>query len=283
MRIIFYNNFHNGDLHYSRQFVKDIISKLNAKDVYYSHKNNKNVLKDIDMNYSNIPYDNKNQVSYDNDNILINTWIGQCGAKYLIGEKSKDCSLYSNYNMFNDIYNTLNIKIENIEFYTPTIDFSKLQTYNIDSFLNDHKKNVLICNGDVCSGQCPNFSFNTIINKLSSEFPNVNFILTNKYQSVGNNIFFTNDIININDCDLNEISYLSTFCDIIVGRASGPHAFTHIKDNYNNPNKTFISFTNKKTEGNWYDSDICNMIWSDNFNEINIYNTLKNELIKINE
>ena len=34
-RIYFYNTFHNGDVHYSRTFVRDIMNKLGDNDYYY--------------------------------------------------------------------------------------------------------------------------------------------------------------------------------------------------------------------------------------------------------
>jgi hypothetical protein len=65
------------------------------------------------------------------------------------------------------------------------------------------------------------------------------------------NIKYTKDIINIRDNDLNEISYISTFCDIIIGRGSGPYCFSTIKSNLLNKNKIFIGFTNLIEDAKW--------------------------------
>ncbi len=279
MRIIFFNHYHNGDIHYSREFIKDIIRKTSADEYCYYHINKSNLLKDIDVAYGDPQnIDRQKQIIEVSDNIFINTWIGQCGAKYI----TKDCSIYSNYNMYKDIFNFLNIEIEELEYYLPSINYDKLDTINIEDFLSKNKnKKILICNGSVLSGQCPNFSFDQIIFDLSLDFPNIDFILTNKINISNFNIFFTDNIINIPLSDLNEISYLSTKCDIIVGRASGPHAFTHIKENYNNINKTYISFADKILEGNWYSSDKCKQIWSNNYDESLIKETIKKELEKL--
>lgn len=276
--LFFYNAYHNGDIHYSREFVKDIMSKLNIPNVCYLHNNNKSILKDLNISYTHLNNynicDTQKQIIEIGDNLFINTWVGQLGSKYL----KQDCTIYSNYEMYKDIYKQLNIEIEDLDFYLPQIDFSKIDNKNIiDAFVNKYedKKKILVCNGNVFSGQCPNFSFDNIVKKLQTLSNEYIFILTN--DSDITNVFFTKYITKL-DYDLNEISYLSTKCDIIVGRASGPHAFTHIKQNYFNENKTFIAFTSKRSEGNWYNSEICDQEWSNDFSEENIYNVIKNKM-----
>lgn len=274
MKVIFYNNFHNGDIHYSREFVKDIMKKLPENEYYYSHRNHNNLLKDIkNIRHINVPLDNSSQIQFKDNMILINTWIGQCSAKYL----TQDCSLYSNYNMYQDIYKLLGIEIENIEFYIPSIDFCFVEKNGIDNFSFKSKK-VLICNGTIYSDQCPPFSFDYCINILSDKFSDIDFILTSESTIKKDNVHYTSNIIKINGNDLNEIAYLSTQCNVIVGRASGPHAFTHIKENFNNPDKIFISFTYKKNEGMWYDNNICQQIWSDDFSGQNIIKVIENKI-----
>jgi hypothetical protein len=51
------------------------------------------------------------------------------------------------------------------------------------------------------------------------------------------------DIIQQEGCDLNEISYLSTFCNMIIGRGSGPQTFSITKRNLNDPDKIFVFLT----------------------------------------
>jgi hypothetical protein len=50
--------------------------------------------------------------------------------------------------------------------------------------------------------------------------------------------------------NLNELSFLSTKCDIVVGRGSGPYIFFQTKDNLFNRHKSIISFTDNKNTGN---------------------------------
>jgi len=281
MNLIFYNNFHNGDIHYSREFVKDIINKTNFDKYFYNHQNHNTLLKDINIEYlqGKKYYDNsfnQKQIFNDGIDIVVNTWIGQVNVKYL-KKTNKSCSLYSNYEMFKDIYNYLKINIEKIEYYIPKIDWTYINKLNIDNYIkNNNYKKVLICNGVVLSGQCPQFDLNNIIEILSNEFTNIDFIITdNKIKS--KNIIYTGDIIQQNKSDLNEISYLSKYCDIIIGRASGPFAFCHIRENFENKNKIFIGFTNNRYDSNWYEEVYCKQIWSDKYN--NIYGEIKKQLM----
>jgi hypothetical protein len=89
------------------------------------------------------------------------------------------------------------------------------------------------------------------------------------------NVVFTNDIIKSNECDLNEISYLSTFCDIIVGRNSGPFCFASTKNNLKDPNKTFYAFGNKETDCFVYEVDVeCKFIFE-------YFNTLEDIIMSL--
>ncbi len=54
-------------------------------------------------------------------------------------------------------------------------------------------------------------------------------------------MIYTNNIIRM-DSDLNEIGYLAKFCNIIVGRPSGPYCFSMHKETFVK-NKTFITIS----------------------------------------
>jgi len=61
MELIFYNNYHNGDIHLSRNFVKDIIKKTNYDKYSYIHNNSSTILKDI----NNLTYIKASKELYD--------------------------------------------------------------------------------------------------------------------------------------------------------------------------------------------------------------------------
>ena len=269
--IFFYNNFHNGDVFYSKEFVRDIKNKI-GKSHYYIHNNDFSILKDFDIEQirKNTP-DNQLSLSKKDNELYINTWIGQAGAKYL----QFDCSLKSNYLMYCDIYKALGIEIEPIGFYIPTVNFDKVNKTIID------KNCILVCNNDVHSGQSSNFDFDAIISVLANKYQNLKFIMTNDTQLSRENITTVGNIIGSNDRNLLEISYLSTQADIIIGRGSGPFCFSHIQDNIKNTNKSFITFTYKEDEGKWVpDSESqADQFWFNDFDTRKIINSIESVIV----
>jgi hypothetical protein len=275
--VYFFNNYHNGDVFYSKEFIKDIKNKLGINH-YYCHNNDFSILKDVDVDQIRkyTPH-NDTSVIQIGDDLYINTWIGQQNFKYL----TYGCSLKSNYILFCDIYNQLNISINPMEFYIPTVDFQKIETKNIDNFIQSNKRYVLVCNNSVWSGQSENFDFDPIIDYLSNIYPNITFIMTNDSFLQKSNIITVNNILNYSN-NLLEISYLSTKVDVIIGRASGPFCFTHIKENMENPNKIFICFSYYENESKWILDKNCQakQYWSNIFDDLFIRKYLKNILQK---
>ena len=245
MNLYFYNFWHNGDVHYSREFVKDIISKTKFDNYFYAHNNKFGLLKDIEK-LKEIEFDligdnklNTLNCFKKNDDIFVNTWVGQMNMKYL----TYGININSNYMIYNDIYKFLNIDLGDIKNYIPQINFNYANKKNIDLFFENKSKNILICNGKICSNQSTQQNFEPIIFKLAENFSNFNFIFTDNSDKIyANNIFYTDDIIGIDilkKTDLLEVSYLSTFCDIIIGKESGPFAFSTIEKNLMNDKKTW--------------------------------------------
>jgi len=245
--IYFYNHFHNGDVFYSKEFVRDIKSKI-GNSHYYIHYNDFSILKDFDIEQirDNTP-DRKFSLSKKDNNLYINTWVGQAEAKYL----KYNCSLKSNYLIYLDIYKSLGIEIQPIGFYIPSVDFNNVQKINID------KNSILVCNNNVHSGQSDNFDFDPVIDVLSNKYKNIIFIITNDTKLNKSNIKKVKDLLGYDMNNLLETSYISTQTDIIIGRGSGPYCFSHIKENMKNPNKTFIVFTKFENEGKWVPDSEC--------------------------
>lgn len=260
--ICFFNHYHNGDLFASKAFIKEITESIDTK-FYYAHCNHPLVLSDLNLEYTNaLEIDHKTKFLDLENVVYVNTWIGS----YFTDEKSAEecCTLNFSYNMFSQIYSELNkifssnLKLSPIQEYFPSIDFSKFQIKEIDKYIKfDKNKKILFCNGPIMSGQCSyTGDMKDVIESLSKKYPNNSFICTHKFNTDQENIKFTADIIKVNGCDLNEIGYLSTFCDIIVGRNSGPHCFTANKVNINDPNKTFYAFGQDPRVSLYYQMDL---------------------------
>lgn len=266
----FYNLFHNGDIHFSRNFIKDIIKKTKCNDYYFIHSNKKGILKDIDINEiidNNIQSDDfyyNELVNVKNNNYYVNTWIGQ--KNYTLN----GINIHTFYEMYKDIYSILNIELENVDYYLPTIDFNKIDKKNIDVFLKKHKKKkVLLCNNKVLSEQSyAEFD----IERITNDFKDVDFILTEKIDINKDNVFFTDDIIEEKP-DLCEISYLSKHCDLIIGRESGPFAFCYILDNFQR-DVNMISFSRTQSWTFYPHKNI------QSFQDIDTYDIIKSVLSK---
>ena len=137
------------------------------------------------------------------------------------------------------------------------------------------QKSLLVCNNVVLSGQSPNFDFDLIIDYLSNIFNDFLFIMTNDTKLSKLNVISADSIIGNKINNLLEISYLSTKCDIIMGRPSGPYIFTLIKDNIINSNKIFIGFSYCEGDTIVIQETKSKSYWFNNFNEEFIKTTIK--------
>lgn len=331
----FYNAAHNGDVHFSREFIKHFINHIKAKEYISWHVYSPKLLKDIpnlqhkhlkDMPVSNreitclhtdglqdkivaeslrkfqglnlrkrterqrakrrrikkrIFRDTHNEITREifkpyeliGDDLFINTWVLAGWAQdYLMAHKQfpldKFGFIETNMRKFTGFIETLRNLNINCEVllddklsYIPKIDYSAYEIHGVDKFVRHNPgPKVLICNGPVHGQQVFNFDFDIFIKLINKN--NFHVITTAKTNIPG--IYCTDDIIQAKDGDLNEISYLSTFCDIIIGRASGPFCFCEVRDNYFNPKKRMISITDKFTWGFWWYNP-QNMVWTKKF------------------
>lgn len=287
--ICFFCHFHNGDIYHIKEFLRDISSQLKTK-YYVVHGNSSLLTHDLDVEYLNISsvplLAGKHYTKFiDTENCLyVNTWIG--GYFSPDNEYNNECSLRGFHRMFSLIYDKINaifdsnLKIGPVNDYFPSIDYSKFDCVSIDKFVSDTKNDkVLICNGPSLSGQTRyNSDMSEIIEPLAQLYQDKIFILTKKFETSISNIKFTDDIINSNTCDLNEISYISKFCNLIVGRNSGPFCFAVTKENINNSDKKFLAFGGKVTDSFPYMLDINSEFVFDYFTDIN---SLKETIIEL--
>jgi hypothetical protein len=247
--IIFYNHWGAGDIFESREFVKEIIRKLPKENHLYAHNKYSSILKDMtELGFSciNGNMDMFKDVSWKNNDCMINTWIGRDSSYVLPGT---GCIIEKNYEMFNAIFSKLGIsKLDKPVYeYLPVVDWSCYNINPINKFVEEHSNLVIICTGIVNSCQSTNFDFTPVISQLCDRNPKFNFIITTPMTKVvKNNLFRTYDIFGSSGDDLNEIGYLSKSCNLIVGRNSGPFVFCQHRDNWMDANKTLLSFTTEK-------------------------------------
>lgn len=295
-KIVFFNHYHRGDLHTHKEFIRQIKDELKDEVEYeYLHFNHPKLTIDLDIPKVGDPghLDPKTPFYNDDDALYINTWIGCHWDLFCkhggINMDSLQASWNVIFNMVNKCFDT-NLIMKEKEFYLPSIDYSKFDTSNIQEYIekNSEYKKILICNGSVKSGQSFQPNMKEQLEQVAPKYSKIHFICTEKFDTDIPNILFTDDIIRdnqvsdtrapwedrkINTCDMQEISYLSTLCEAIVGKNSGPYVFCETKENYMNENKKFLSFNS--SWGNAFHSGIPGttetMSWDLKFNaEYNI-------------
>ena len=183
IKIIFYNNWHVGDIFFAQPFIKNIVDYNNENfDYYFFCHYNDFIYTSVIPNIKNIKYENdfleivKNMNNYNYENfiylneekiLLINTWIGS--MSYTWNKKQhildnykdylKECDLISYIKCYDITLNNI-LKEHNIQInYCNDIQlcYPVLPDLNIDYFLNFKKnidkKIVFLNNYNPASGQ----------------------------------------------------------------------------------------------------------------------------------
>lgn len=243
-RIVFFNYFHNGDIHVSRGFVKQIVSKVKQMEpdtqFAYAHKGSPDLLADIphlgfDGNGLSIINNEHSNLHNANDTIYINTWYGQQNFKYMNRHGVSMDTLYAAMNdSCKDIWGfSLNDISEDPAVFYPTIDYDHYHVQYARNWINQHpEKKIFVSNGMTLSGQAHNFAMGPLIDIIARKHGDKTFILSNLENGItANNIHFSERIIQKGNSDLNENAFLSEYCDTIIGRASGSFTFALTHNN----------------------------------------------------
>jgi len=274
MKINFYNNFNNGDIHFSRTLISLIKDNYPNCEYNFLHKNKKGLLKDLpyinEIDLDDKCVQNKSVTFYD-DTIYINTWYGQNDCSFF--RQGGGCTLTTANAIVHHIFWQLNKTITfNEENLYPTIDFNQITLPEVKVGFK-----VLICNNNSLSGQANNINLDQMIDVVSDLYPEIIFYVTDKINVNKNNIIFTSDVTNVLP-DLLEISYISTKCNIIIGRGSGPYSFSILLQNVKDETKTFLGLCNNYLEGIW-DTNYINCKYY--HNPSHDINNITNNLIDI--
>jgi hypothetical protein len=92
-KIVFFNQFHNGDCFVGKNYVREIMRQLPDIEFSYAHNNHSDIVKDLNcihLQLGNIPpMDRMTRVaeSPDKETVYVNTWVG-CwqGVMFPFGE-----------------------------------------------------------------------------------------------------------------------------------------------------------------------------------------------------
>ena len=249
--IVFFNHYHYGDLFSTREWVKDIIRQTSSCSHYYLHSNNAKVTHDLCAIYSDLSklqtLDMFYKLIYDEltQTLFINTWVGaypdqfHTHPTYLQHNMIiKDC--YTHIKAYHDINLTWN---SHPWYYVPKINYTKYDLIKCHQFLQHNTATKwLFCNNDVRSFQSSQGDMQEVINLLAHKHPHITFIVTKPIHTVADNVKFTNDIFETEN-DLVEISHLSHYCEVIVGKNSGAFTYANTLDNLNSARTKFICFS----------------------------------------
>jgi len=280
----FYSRYGNGDLFNSRELVRYMVLYSGiASSYFYSHAKSPDMFSDIPRLIPSTMHefmtDKVGFIKGEHQDFYMNTWIGRENKFVLPGI---GCTLDNYLLMFNDILKKASLpeipgETDN---FIPDIDYAYYPIQPARDWVakNYHSRMVLICNGNAWSNQAFNFDFSPIVKLLVEKYKDIKFITTERIDFLAENLYFSGDIVQKSGQDLNEISFLSMFCDIIIGRSSGPYVFTQVKRNFDNPNKTFISFTYHKNSSSLLDEKVetkAKLLWSPATKIEEVYNKIQ--------
>lgn len=270
-RIVFFNQFHNGDCFVGKGYVRALVKALPDVEFEYAHLNHPDIIKDLGIKMvspETLPVNLTHMIriaeNAETETLYINTWVG-CwqGELFPFGEHINNQRLH---NIWTKYFNYLNVAItDDHHDYLPDIDFGFYDCNNVDAFVTDAQMRnetiVLICNGSANSGQSRMGDFSNIVRELAAKYPRRRFVLTQPIDNLrASNIYYAGEITG-QQCDLNQIAYLSQWSELIIGKNSGPFTYCQFKDNLNNPDRTFLNFSVLPTDcpsgGSLYAARCC--------------------------
>lgn len=253
--LLVFNHYGVGDLFESREFVPDWMRLYGVETCTYACRYPA-VFEDLPQ-IRCIPVqpdmDMRRAWERRGEELRLNTWIGCRNAETrppgdFVLWPGVGCTVENLYRMHNTYLREARLPPlpRAIVDYIPTIDYSRVNCGNVDQFVKEHagQRLVLLCNGATGSGHAANFDFLEMVQRLPHRrSEEVAFIFTERNDA--QDFFFTDDITlrPPGGSDMLAISYLSTFCSVIVGRCSGAQMPCETLSNWRDGSKTLLSFT----------------------------------------
>lgn len=302
--VAFYNQCNNGDIHVSRELVKYTMKV--AREKYpsavftYYHRNSPRLTADIDgLEHRALTDMPKVLVASDvrsfghGDGIYINTWYASSPIF-----KSMGCTLNTLHELFRaNLKEWFGHDLDpDVSKFLPTYNAWKLNVSGVEQYMSAwlapsnvelRAGCVLLCNGQPMSGQTnmPPGHFEQAMQSVIDAHRDKIFIVTNPevHQFTGDNVVFARDVIDVDGCDLPEIAFMSNFCDIIIGRGSGPYSFSLTAQNLGCRVITFICFTDDRRVADWVymtDAVKAKIVWSNNYDVENMRSIVSNVMMQ---
>jgi hypothetical protein len=258
MKICFFNYGHNGDVFSAKGWIQYLQKQLPDIQMHYAHLEHPKVMLDLNFDFfdpSCVPEHIRNtRIGVHDDVIYINTWVGMYVAE-LFAPGQHHGTWYSFWQMWNLIIRELQklgLPVTTSSDPLDGVGVTNWTPYHIapaKEFAKIHAGRGihLFGNGAVRSGQSGLGDLKFLLEELSRRFPDDVFVATSKFSTASQMIFFTHDIFGL-DNDINEIAYLSTRCDTVVGKNGGPFLFCHVRENVFDASKTFVGLTQRASD-----------------------------------
>ena len=297
-QIVWVNAANFGDIHVSRELVKYAMARLPHLKFAYCHRNAPELLRDIDglEHWGPERFDlegnkKKRSVEIDDKTLALNTWYA-VSPLHGINGSGFGMTLNTLVELFKLHLSKFDLKItEPIDTFIPTIDFSKFHTSGVDANLGRYaryRRRVLFCNGPAMSSQT-NVSdemMNALLLQLATAHPDVMFFNTTaQFAFEGyKNIRCSATVIGTppwGKCDLNETAYLGSFCDVIVGRCSGPQSFCYNTATLLDDLNTMVCLNTDERVAKWvYFSEAAKakIVWSPEYQLEKLYEVVTHTL-----
>jgi len=271
-KVYFHNPFGLGDVFVSRTFVKKIVDFFPEKDFYYVHGYDPVMFKDIprlkeitrgkfELEFkADTPFSAINSVQGTSSStpfrwtkikgtqsLHIATWYNSIN-EYQATYQKQSCFPILVLN-FNNIFNCLKMEeIQSPKNFLPTVDYSKYQSDDVKEFMDGLKKRfkkiVLVCNEEIQKTPIvENFNINQTVDEHVRNNKDTAFIFTNSNFPPDSNVFFTDSILKKKPKpDVIYMGLIAEYCDIIIGRCSGPMTCTLTKNNLvDNPRQYLVT------------------------------------------
>jgi hypothetical protein len=293
-KIVTFINWHQyGDLYHLRGMLSWIVRHLQETDIECNFLHNCDNLPQLvdGVSFSHFrPHHNREEIfshTYTGvrgvHELIINTWIASypnfCGTFDCINATTLHEQAIYIINIINFTYG-INIPHPEVVDIIPTTPTNLPNISAVGELLKltkKYKKRVLLCNGPVHSSQTPQFSIAEKIKTVVNEHKDCAFIYTEKDPAIQlDNEFVIDDIIPRNN--LNEIIYISTFCDVLVSRMSGPGCAICTRENFFNQDVSFICLTDNQNLAHWYKNGTCKYDWTNDYSDKSIIEIIKKHL-----
>lgn len=275
-KVAFYSHFHNGDIFISKGYVQAIMRAYPGIDYIFALGVHPSVADYIDykaavgtkpdavkdlrcemVTIDKLPdFGWYQRLTPFEGGFLVNTWVGAYKEALPPGE------VHANYRslqrmwtgIFEDLNSAMGLQLrmpaDPLDA-VPTTDWSVYNCTPADEYLAAHPcaKRLLFCNGPVMSDQSVwgDDDMRSVIEALAEQHPDWDLVCTRKFDTHLPNVHFTDDIFR-QSSDLNEIGYLSTHCDLIWGKVSGPFMFCQVRENMFNPDIIFFACSDRPSD-----------------------------------